>query len=239
MPREKLPQVLCAASLFKIAAEQALNSIGHLARRATITHRTPKAGVLTHGAPKAKVISILDAASNLKLLPLQPDICNAMLAAAIWATGNLELQLLVKLRNSIFQLLHQPAGKSFGFSDRQFAEFTAGASHGAAPERRGRNMKTRGFQAKNYGSGACSRHVHNHQVLRVGGAKFSVTIAVSQIRCHAQLLWSEASAEHCRANIEEAGLFLPMDANMVSEDIIRLQLHNPWLQLVPRLGLSF
>src|ERR1051326_891267 len=101
MPREKLPQVLCATSLVKIATQQPLNRIRHLTRRATITHGTAKAGVFTHGAAKAEVVSVLDPAANFELLPFQSDICNAMLAATVRAAGNIELQLLVKLRNAI------------------------------------------------------------------------------------------------------------------------------------------
>src|SRR5579864_814713 len=170
-------------ALIEIAAQQTLNGIWHFAGRAPVTHGTAKPCMLADGAPKAEVISILNAAVNFELLAFQSDIGNAMLAATVGAARYVEFQLLIKLRNALLQLLNQPAGKSFGFCYRQLAELAAGASHRAAPERGSRNMKPRRFQSKSYRRGAFARHVHNHQVLRVRGAKFAISKALSQIGC--------------------------------------------------------
>src|SRR5882757_6098173 len=95
-------------ALIEIAAQQTLNGIWYFARRATIAHRSSKAGVLTHGAAKAEVVSVLNTAGNLELLAFQTDICNAMLAATVRAARDVEFQLLIKLRNPLFQFLNQP-----------------------------------------------------------------------------------------------------------------------------------
>src|SRR6476646_7250420 len=100
-------------------------------------------------------------------------------------------------------------------------------------------MKSRGFQAKSYSRRAFARHVHNHQVLCVRGAKFAVSIALSQIGCGTQLLWIDASTQHCCANVKKIWLFLPMDANMVSEHIIGLLFNSSRLQLEPQFALHF
>src|SRR6476661_8734848 len=106
-------------ALIEIAAQQTLNGIRHFTGRAPVTHRTAKPRVLADGASKTEIVSILNAAGNLELLAFQTDICNAMLATAVWAARYIEFQLLIKLRDTLFQLFNQPAGKSFGFRDRQ------------------------------------------------------------------------------------------------------------------------
>ena len=126
MARKKLPQVFRTMSFVKIAAQQALNGVWHFTSRTTITHGTAKAGVLTHCAAKAEVISVLNAAVNFELLAFQPDIRNAMLATTVRAAGNVQFQLLIKLRNAFFQLFNQPAREGFGFCYCQLAKFAAG-----------------------------------------------------------------------------------------------------------------
>src|SRR5579864_4800792 len=170
-------------ALIEIAAQQTLNGIWHFAGRAPVTHGTAKPCMLADGAPKAEVISILNAAVNFELLAFQSDIGNAMLAATVGAARYVELQLLIKFRDALFQLLNQPAGESFGFCYCQLAELAAGASYGAAPERRGRNMKPGSLQAESYRRSVFARHVHYHQVLCVRGAKLAISIALSQIGC--------------------------------------------------------
>jgi hypothetical protein len=168
-------------ALIEIAAQQTLNRIRHFVGRATITHRAAEACVLAYGAAKAEVVGILNAAINLELLAFQSDIGNAVLAATVWAACHIQFQLLIKLRNALFQLLNQPAGEGFRFCYRQLAELAAGASYSATPERRGRNMKSRSFKAKSDGRGACVGHVYNHQVLCVRGTKLPIAIALRQV----------------------------------------------------------
>src|SRR5579871_754860 len=134
-------------ALVKIAAQQTLNGIRYFTGRAPVTHRTAKPRVLADSTAKTEVVSILNAARNLELLAFQADICNAMLATAVRAARYVEFQLLIELRDTLFQLFNQPASEGFGFRDRQLAELAAGASHGAAPKRGSRNMKPRCFQS--------------------------------------------------------------------------------------------
>ena len=89
--------------------------------------------------------------------------------------------MLIKLRNAFFQFFHQPAGEGLGFCDYQLAELAAGASHGATPERRSRDMKPRCFQAKSYSRFFLARHVHDHKILRVSGKKLANSIAITQL----------------------------------------------------------
>ena len=96
-------------------------------------------------------------------------------------------------------------------------------------------MKPRSFQAKSHSRRAFTRYIHNHQVLRVGGPKFAIPIALSQIGCRPQLLRIDASTQHCRAHIKKAWLFLPMHANMVAKHIVGRLLQNSWSNLYPSL----
>src|SRR5712671_735962 len=102
-------------ALLKIAAQQALDGIGHLARRATITHGAAKARVLAHGAAETEIVGILDAATDLELFTFQTDIGNTVLAATIRTARDVEFQLLIKLRNTLLQFFHQPPGEGLGF----------------------------------------------------------------------------------------------------------------------------
>ena len=52
------------------------------------------------------------------------------------------LQLLVELRQPLFQLIHQPARKALGLGDGQLAELGAGAGDSAAPEVRAIHLQT-------------------------------------------------------------------------------------------------
>ncbi len=88
-------------------------------------------------------------------------------------------------------------------------------------------MQSGRLQAKSYSRGACARHVHNHQVLRVSRTKLAVSVTLSQIGRRAQLMRVDTSAQHCRANVVETGLLLPMDTNMVAEYIVGRLLENP------------
>ena len=124
MPREKLAQVLYTMAIFKIAAQQALDGIWHFARRATITHGTAKARVLSHGAAQTEIVSVLNSTVDLELFAFEPDIGDAVLAATVRAARDMQLQVLVKFGKALLQLFHQHA--SFG----------GGAGFQVGPERR-------------------------------------------------------------------------------------------------------
>src|SRR5689334_5820493 len=134
MPGKKVAEVLSGVPLFQIAGQQALNGVRHFTGRAAISNWPAKARTLAHGPAQAEIIGVLDAPVDLELLAFQADIGNAVLAATVRAAGDIELQLLVKRRQALLQLFHQPSRKGLRLSDGEFAELAAGAGHSPAPE---------------------------------------------------------------------------------------------------------
>jgi len=58
-----------------------------------------------------------------------------LLAASIGAAGHVELELLVEAGSRSSSSSTDPARESFGLSDGEFAELSAGAGDGPTPER--------------------------------------------------------------------------------------------------------
>src|ERR1041385_3021 len=238
MARKKLPQIFAAMPFFEIAAQQALDRIGHFVRGATISDGPGKAGVLAHGAPQTEIIGVLRAAISLDLLAFQPDVGDAMLAATVGAAGNVELQLLLEPGQALFQLFHQPAREGLGFRDRQLAELAASAGHGAAPEGRSGNVKAGGFQSQRDRGSLLTQDVDDDQVLRVGGAQLAVTVALGQVGGGAQLLGRDAAAQDGSANIEQPRLLLRMNAHVITENVVRRDFRSSRIKFVAELALD-
>src|SRR5580765_611588 len=239
MPREKLAQILSATALVEIAAQQPLDRIRNFIGWTTITHGPGKACMLADGAAQAEVIGIPGAAINFELLAFQSDVGDPVLAATVRAARDVELQLLIKLRQALFQFFHQPARESLGLSNGQFAELAAGAGNGAAPECRGGNVQPGSLKAKSYRRGLLPGHVYHDQVLRVGGAQLAIAVALSQIGGNAQLLRRNTPAQNRRADVKQTGLLLRMHSHVIAKNVIRRMLGNSAVQLVAELALNF
>src|SRR5579864_6877435 len=65
------------------------------------------------------------------------------------------------------------------------------------------------------------RNIHDQQVLHDRVAKVPIGVVLGKIRRGAQLLWSDAPAQHVRADIRKPGLLLRMNANVVAVNIGR------------------
>src|SRR6185312_5741130 len=109
--RKKLAQVFSPFSLEHIGAQKAFNGCGHFFGAATKANGTPKAGMFTHGAAQAEVVSILHASIHLDLFAFQANIGNAVLTATVRASRDIQLELLIEAGKTIFQFFHEPAGK--------------------------------------------------------------------------------------------------------------------------------
>ena len=86
------------------------------------------------GSAKAEVVGVGELAVVLDLLAFHADVGDPVLAAAVGASGYVEAELLVELRQALLELIDEPAGEALGLGDGQLAEFSAGAGNGAAPE---------------------------------------------------------------------------------------------------------
>src|ERR1700686_1562063 len=219
LPRKKAPQILPGRSLLIECAEQPLDGVRNLRSRATITERPRDRSTLAHAPANAKVVRIYHASIHFQLLALDPNVRNPVLPATIRASGDVQLQLLLKARKPLIELFGEPAREAFRFRQRQLAEFRSGASHRAARKRRGPHRQTRRRQLASDARCMLIRNIHDQQVLHDRVAKMPVRVALGKIRRSAQLLRSDAPAQHVCADVRKPGLLLWMNANVVAVNI--------------------
>ena len=92
-------------------------------------------GELTKSASDAEIVGVDKFSVHFLLFTFDADVCDPVLAAAVGASGDVQLQVLIKARETLFHLFHEPTRKSFGLGDCQLAEFGASAGDRAAAER--------------------------------------------------------------------------------------------------------
>ena len=132
--RKPRAQAFVGCAPAQVIAQQPLNGFGNKRRGAAIAHRPRNARVLAHGSAEAEVVGVGQLALVLDLLAFEADVGDPVLAAAVGAAGDVELELLIELRQPLFELVNQPAREALGLGDGQLAELRAGAGDGAAPE---------------------------------------------------------------------------------------------------------
>ena len=74
-------------------------------------------------AAEAEVVGVDQLVAELDFFAFQADVGDPMLAAGIRAAGDMQFKLLIETRDANFEFFDQPAGETFRFGDRQFAEF--------------------------------------------------------------------------------------------------------------------
>ena len=127
-------QILFGLALGEVVAQQALDGFRHQRRGAAIADRARDGSVLADRSAEAEVEGVGELALVLDLLAFDADVGDPVLAAAIGAAGDVQAELLVELRQALFEFVDEPAGEALGLSDGQLAELGAGAGDGAAPE---------------------------------------------------------------------------------------------------------
>ena len=137
--------------------------------------------MLAHGAAKAEVISVHQRAIVLYLLALQADVGDPVLPAAVGAAGHIQLELLIELRQALFQLLDQPARKALGLRNGQLAELGACAGNRAAPEHGALDMQADLIELKRQLGCLFVGNVDDKQILRGGSAQRTAAEALGQI----------------------------------------------------------
>src|SRR5262249_16623971 len=135
VPRRERAKRVAVLALAEIASQQALDRVGHLGRRCTIADGPRRVLVLAHTAADAEIVGVDHRALDLRLLPLDTQVGDPVLAAAIGTAGDVDLQVLVEARHARFELLHQPAREALGLGEGELAELGARARDGPAPER--------------------------------------------------------------------------------------------------------
>src|SRR5205823_5509084 len=127
---EELAQVLVRLPAGLVLAQQALDRGGDLRRRAAIPDLPRHALELAQRTAQEEIVGVDHPAVHLHLLPFDADVRDPVLAAAIRAAGDVDLQVLVEAGEALVQLLHEPAGEALRLRDGEFAELRSGAGNG-------------------------------------------------------------------------------------------------------------
>src|SRR5579863_3739293 len=98
-----------------------------------------------------------------------------MLATAVWASCNVQLQVLIEAGQTLFQFLHKPTRKALRFGDRKFAELRTTASDSPARKRRTVHRESDCVQLLREIVGIDSGDVYDQQILHAGCAKFTAS----------------------------------------------------------------
>ena len=118
----------------QVLAQQALDRFGDKRCGAAVSNGARDGRVLADCSAETEVVSVGQLALELDFLAFHADVGNPMLSAAIGAAGDMELELLVKLRQALFKFIDEPAREAFCLSDCELAELRACAGDCAAPE---------------------------------------------------------------------------------------------------------
>src|SRR5258708_4743034 len=106
MPRKELTQVLVGLTHGEILPEQSFDRIRNLSRRAAISHGPRRRLMQTESSAKAEVIGIDDASVDFHLLAINSNVGNPVLSATVRASSNVQLQVLIETRQTLFQFFH-------------------------------------------------------------------------------------------------------------------------------------
>src|SRR6267143_6528782 len=134
MAREKAAKNFVGLALLAEFAQQPFDGVRHFGRRATKPDGPRNRRELADAAPNAEVIRVDHPAIDLQLLAFDADVRDPVLAAAIRASGDVQLELLLETRQALIELFGEPARETFRFCERQFAKFRARARNRAARE---------------------------------------------------------------------------------------------------------
>src|SRR6266849_7919977 len=239
VPGKELTQVLVGLTYGQILPEQSLDRIRNLSRKTAISHGARSRLMQTERSTKAEVIGIDEAAVDFHLLAINTNVGNPVLSATVRASGNVQLQVLIETRQTLFQFFHQPQGKALRLRDRELAELRAAACHGAAPERRPAYAQSNRVQLVGQILSIKPRNVHDEQVLHVGRTQFAGREAISQIGGSVHLLRGNPSAENGSSHVAVARLLLRMNSHVVAINISRRRFRDSAIELKSNPPLQF
>jgi hypothetical protein len=80
-----------------------------------------------HTSTNEEIESFHVSAVDLEQYALKSYVGNPMLAARIWAPGEMDLDIFAKSRNAVLELVRELDAQELGLSDSELAELTASA----------------------------------------------------------------------------------------------------------------
>src|SRR5215472_8649968 len=128
-------QILIAVTRCEKCPQQTLNCFRHVFRAAAVSDLPCDVCMLANSSSNTEIVGIYQVGTLLDLLAFEPNVGNPVLAAGIWAARNIQLERLIELRHTLFELLNQPTRECLRFGDCEFAEFRARARNRSAPKR--------------------------------------------------------------------------------------------------------
>jgi hypothetical protein len=99
----ELAKVLPGVAARQVPGEEPLDRARHLRRRHTVADRAGGGLVLPDRPAHAEVVGVDQLAVQLELFPLDPDVGDPVLAAAVRAAGHVKLHVLVEPREPALQ----------------------------------------------------------------------------------------------------------------------------------------
>src|SRR5215467_328049 len=132
--REESAQRLVFAAVVLEISQEALYGVGNGGSRAAIADRPRDGRNLPEAAAHAEVVSVDQFAVLFDLLAFDADIGDPVLAAAVGAAGDVQLDLLREAGQAFVQFAGKPAREAFRFGEGKLAEFRARAGDRAAGE---------------------------------------------------------------------------------------------------------
>src|SRR6516165_6507210 len=190
--REKVLQSLLRMTLILENMEKALDSVRDFVSAAAVTDRPGNGSGLPDAAANAEVVGIHHFAVDLDFLAFDANVRDPVLAATIGATGNVELELPLEVREALLEFLGEPSGKGFGFGQSEFAEFGAGAGNCSTGEGRGFDRKAASGKLFYHSPDMGFGNVDDEEVLCGGIANASVGIGLGKIASEAELRGNDA-----------------------------------------------
>src|SRR5215469_3029160 len=183
--------------------EKARNGVGNFLGWATVADGARDRSNLADTASETEVVGVDKPAVLLDFLAFQANVGDPVLAARVWAAGDVQLDVFLVAGVALIELFGQPSGKGFGFGEREFAELRAGAGDGATREGVGENGETGGVERFDDRRGVQSGDVDEQKVLHRGGAEMAVAAAVGKIRGDVNLRGGDATTNDGSADGEE------------------------------------
>src|SRR5690349_1355866 len=110
-------QVFARFTLREIAAQKTLQRIRHFGCSAAISNRSRGSLVQTKRAADTAVVGIVHAVMHFDLRAFNADVSDPVLAATVWASSNVKLQMLIEAGQAFFQFFDQPARETLGLGD--------------------------------------------------------------------------------------------------------------------------
>src|SRR5574341_1586354 len=179
MLSNELAKISAIRPAIQVCRQQTLDGTRHLGRGAPVSYRPGLALVLADSAPHAEVVRINYCSAHLDLLALDADVGDPVLAAAIRATGHVDLEVLVKSGHPLLKLFYQPLGEALRLREGQLTEFRSRARNRTPPEGRGVKPHTGVLDLLCQGIGVLASQVEDEEILHDRDPSLSRAIAVS------------------------------------------------------------